>query len=115
MSADGSDRHGSEISRRDLIKKIGAAAGVAAFGPTALAQGQGAPQAPPIIPPRNVTTTPAREWGPDAGPTAYPDPDIVAIDPMFNRYRPGNTAIHRLWTGAMWSEGPAWCSQGRYL
>jgi gluconolactonase len=29
--------------------------------------------------------------------------------------RIGNTPIQRLWTGALWSEGPAWSSQGRYL
>jgi gluconolactonase len=27
----------------------------------------------------------------------------------------GNTPIKRLWTGALWSEGPAWSAQGRYL
>src|SRR5215216_1409161 len=26
-----------------------------------------------------------------------------------------NTAIKRLWTGALWTEGPAWSSQGRFL
>ena len=26
-----------------------------------------------------------------------------------------NTSIKRLWTGALWTEGPAWNSQGRYL
>jgi gluconolactonase len=37
------------------------------------------------------------------------------VDPAFNALRVNNTAIHRLWTGGMWSEGPAWCSQGKYL
>lgn len=27
----------------------------------------------------------------------------------------GNTAIKRLWTGALWAEGPAWNAVGRYL
>jgi len=27
----------------------------------------------------------------------------------------GNTPIKRLWTGALWAEGPAWCGEGRYL
>jgi len=45
----------------------------------------------------------------------YPDPDIITIDPSFGALRLGNTAIQRLWTGAYWSEGPAWSSQGRYL
>jgi gluconolactonase len=41
--------------------------------------------------------------------------DIIVIDPSFNALRTGNTAIHRLWTGAQWCEGPAWCGQGQYL
>jgi gluconolactonase len=45
----------------------------------------------------------------------YPDPDLITIDPSFNALRLGNTPIQRLWTGAFWSEGPAWSSQGRYL
>ena len=45
----------------------------------------------------------------------YPDPDVLTIDPSFNTLRLGNTALVRLWTGALWSEGPAWNSQGRYL
>ena len=45
----------------------------------------------------------------------YPDPDLVTVDPAFNGLRIGNTPIQRLWTGALWSEGPAWSSQGRYL
>lgn len=45
----------------------------------------------------------------------YPDPDIMTIEPAFNALRIGNTPIQRLWTGALWCEGPAWCGQGRYL
>ena len=33
----------------------------------------------------------------------------------FNGLRQPNTPIQRLWTGALWSEGPAWNGQGRYL
>ena len=39
----------------------------------------------------------------------------MTVDPAFNGLRIGNTPIQRLWTGALWSEGPAWSSQGRYL
>jgi gluconolactonase len=39
----------------------------------------------------------------------------VILDPRFAEYRQGNTAIKRLWTGALWAEGPAWSSAGRYL
>ena len=34
---------------------------------------------------------------------------------MFNGLRQANTPIQRLWTGALWSEGPAWNGVGRYL
>ncbi len=48
-------------------------------------------------------------------PVRYPDPDIVAHDPRFNRYKLGNTPIQRLHTGSLWAEGPAWNGVGRYL
>lgn len=56
-----------------------------------------------------------RLYGPDAPPMRYPDPDIVALEPAFARYKLSNTAIARLWTGALWAEGPAWSGGGRYL
>src|SRR3954451_22086803 len=56
-----------------------------------------------------------RDYGQHAIPVRYPDPDIVVLDPRFAQYRVGNTSIKRLWTGALWSEGPAWNSGGRYL
>ena len=34
---------------------------------------------------------------------------------MFDGLAQPNSAIQRLWTGALWSEGPAWSGQGRYL
>jgi gluconolactonase len=34
---------------------------------------------------------------------------------LFNGYVQANSAIKRLWTGALWAEGPAWSGQGRYL
>ena len=42
-------------------------------------------------------------------------PDVIVIDPSFNALRVFNSPIQRLYTGALWSEGPAWSSQGRYL
>jgi gluconolactonase len=101
-------------SRRDLIGTLGAA-GVAAFAPRAAhAQPPPSPAAPRIGPP-TVVSNPPRDFTPGAQPVTYPDPDIVTIDPSFNSLRIGNTPIQRLWTGAYWSEGPAWSSQGRYL
>ena len=107
----------SEISRRQLIPRIGAVAGIAAFMPRALAaQGAQAPtQTPPRIGPPSVISNPARDFTPGAQPVSYPDPDLITIDPSFNSLRIGNTPIQRLWTGGYWCEGPAWSSQGRYL
>ena len=56
-----------------------------------------------------------RTFGPAADPQRYPDPDIVVLDPRFAQLRVTNTAIQRLWTGALWAEGPAWSAGGRYL
>lgn len=56
----------------------------------------------------------ARNFGPDAAPVRYPDPDIVVLDKRF-KYKLGNTPIQRLYTGTLWAEGPAWSGVGRYL
>ena len=100
------------VSRRSLLKTIGAAAGVAIAVPrTAAAQ---APQ-PPIGPPSTITNPP-RDFGPNAPPTTYfTDPDILVVDPAFGGLVQVNSSIKRLWTGALWAEGPAWSGLGRYL
>ena len=54
-----------------------------------------------------------RNWGRDT--IRYPDPAIEVIDSRFARYKIGNSAIERLWTGARWAEGPVWFGDGRYL
>jgi gluconolactonase len=67
------------------------------------------PSPPLAIPPEQP-----RDWsGRDL--VRYPDPDIVALDTRFRRYIVGNTVMRRLYTGASWSEGPAWNGVGRYL
>ena len=55
-----------------------------------------------------------RDWSGGA-PLRYPDPDLVALDPRFQRYILFNTPIQRLHTGSLWAEGPAWNGVGRYL
>lgn len=60
-------------------------------------------------------TAMARDYGPNAAPVRYPDPDIVSLDDRFNKYKLGNTPIQRLFTGSLWAEGPAWNGVGRYL
>ncbi len=37
------------------------------------------------------------------------------IDPEFEGCLIGHARVERLWTGARWSEGPAWFAAGRYL
>jgi len=92
---------------------MGAVTGAAVVVPR-IATAQ-APSAGPVTPPSTVTSPP-RDFGPHAPPTTYfADPDILTIEPIFNSLRQPNTPIMRLWTGALWSEGPAWNSQGRYL
>jgi gluconolactonase len=48
-------------------------------------------------------------------PVAYPDPAVEIVDPRFAKYRQGNAAVERLYTGARWAEGPVWFGDGRYL
>jgi len=111
MEREACDRREAQMmSRRTMMKAMGAAAGAAVVVPgIALAQGQ------PAEPPSTVTTPP-RDFGPNAPPNVYfTDPDVITIDPLFNGLRQPNAPIQRLWTGALWSEGPAWSSQGRYL
>ncbi len=55
-----------------------------------------------------------RDWT-GQHPIRYPDPDIVVLDKRFAKYKIGNAAIERLYTGMRWGEGPAWCAGGRYL
>jgi gluconolactonase len=96
------------ISRRTLLTTLGAAAAGAA-GTALSAQG-------PAGGPPSTVTTPPRDFGPGAPPTTYfLDPDIVVVDPAFGALVQPNAAITRLWTGALWAEGPAWCAQGRYM
>jgi len=47
--------------------------------------------------------------------TRYPDASVVVLSPRFAKYKIGNAAIQRLWTGALWAEGCAWNGGGRYL
>lgn len=81
------------LSRRRFLRHSAVAAAGAALAPSLLR---------------------ARDWS-GQNPVRYPDPDIVALDPRFNRYKLGNTGIQRLHTGTLWAEGPAWNGVGRYL
>ncbi|MGO4666089.1 SMP-30/gluconolactonase/LRE family protein [Bosea sp. 2RAB26] len=99
-----------ELSRRHLIAAMGTGALAMATNP-ALAQAPPGPLGPP-----STITSPPRDFSRNGAPTTYfTDPDILAVDPVFNNYAQPNSAIQRLWTGALWAEGPAWNAQGRYL
>ena len=48
-------------------------------------------------------------------PILYPDPAVEVVDPRFAKYKVGNAAVERLYTGTRWAEGPVWFGDGRYL
>lgn len=100
-------------SRRNLLRTLGVGAGALSLGAVvAKAQTGGAG---PVAPPSTVTMPP-RDFGPNGAPNVYFwDPDIIAVDPSFNGLAQPNAPIQRLWTGALWAEGPAWNAQGQYL
>lgn len=81
------------LDRRDLLRTAGAATAAAMLSGSAL----------------------ARDFGRNAQPQRYPDPDIVVIDDKRFKAKVGNAAIQRLFTGCLWAEGPAWNAQGRHL
>src|SRR4051795_2299142 len=96
------------VDRRRFLASLGAGA-VALSAGVAL----GAEEKGPNV---TTVTTPPRDFGPNAPPNVYFwDPDVPAVDPSFNGLAQPNAPIQRLWTGALWAEGPAWNSQGRYL
>ena len=59
----------------------------------------------------------ARDYSENAPPAGYPDPDIIALDDRFNKYKLGNTPIQRIFRSKklLWAEGPAWNGVGKYL
>lgn len=56
----------------------------------------------------------ARDWS-GQNPERYPDPDVIALEPAFQKYIQGNSPLRRLHTGLLWAEGPAWNGSGNYL
>ncbi len=99
----------ASITRRSLLATV---AGAVVARRSMSAQSR---QNPPASAP-TVISNPPRDFGPDAAPTTYfNDPDVLTIDRAFDALVQPNAAIRRLWTGALWAEGPAWNSQGRYL
>src|SRR5262245_9575360 len=111
MTETSNSESGDTLSRRGFVRALGAGVGAVALGAAAARAQTPAPMGPP-----STVTTPPRDFGPTGAPTTYFwDPDIIAVDPSFNGLAQPNAPIQRLWTGALWSEGPAWNAQGRYL
>ena len=81
------------ISRRTFIQAAAALGAITGMAPTAF----------------------ARNFGSEAEPVRYPEPDVVVLDKRFAKYKLGNTPILRLYRGTLWAEGPAWNGVGRYL
>jgi gluconolactonase len=99
------------LSRRALVGAVAVGGAAFALASRASAAGDMGPVAPPT-----TVTSPPRDFGPNGAPTTYFwDPDVIAVDPSFNRLAQPNAPIQRLWTGSLWGEGPAWNAQGRYL
>ena len=48
-----------------------------------------------------------RDWT-NQEPVRYPDPDVVALDKSFEKYKLFNAVIYRHYVGTKWAEGPAW-------
>jgi len=99
----------STLTRRGALQTLGLAGSAALLAPT-FARAQTSVPAP-----ASTVSTPPRDFSPGAAPALYPDPDVLVVDPAFNGLRVFNSTIQRLFTGTLWSEGPAWSSQGRYL
>ncbi|NNM71528.1 SMP-30/gluconolactonase/LRE family protein [Enterovirga aerilata] len=105
-----SSEEGGALSRRAFTSILGVGAAAAASG-AAFGQAPSQRQGPPT-----VVSNPPRDFSPRGAPTTYfSDPDILSVDPSFDNLVQPNAAIQRIWTGALWAEGPAWNAQGRYL
>ena len=102
--------------RRQSLSRRGVIAGGAGLAGALLASGAARAQQPSanLGTPASVVTNPPRDWS-SHNPSIYPDPDVVVVDPSFIPLRRYQGAIYRVWTGALWAEGPAWSSQGRYV
>ena len=110
LNEPGQGNHWPSVGRRRFL--AGAGAGAVALGAR---MALGAEAMGPVAPPSTVTSPP-RDFGPEGAPNVYFwDADVIAVDPSFNGLAQPNAPIQRLWTGALWAEGPAWNAEGRYL
>ncbi len=89
------------MNRRAFLALTAGATAVATHASASIAaQPPGRPMPPPG-PPREIVR--------------YPDPAVRSLDPRFDKYKVGNAAIERLYTGCRWAEGPVWFGDLRCL
>lgn len=113
VQRDFDSRRNASMRRRKLLGGMGAAVGAGMLVPRWVGA-QAAAAAPPGPP--STITQPPRDFSRRGAPTTYfTDPDVLTVDPAFDGLRQPNAPIQRLWTGALWAEGPAWNSVGRFL
>ncbi|HEY4137723.1 MAG TPA: SMP-30/gluconolactonase/LRE family protein [Casimicrobiaceae bacterium] len=113
MAKDSFDAEAIESRSRRNLMGAGVTIGAAILA-TRIAGAQTSTSAP-AAPPSTITQPP-RDFSPRGAPTTYfTDPDVLTVQPAFDGLRQPNATIQRLWTGALWSEGPAWNAEGRYL
>jgi gluconolactonase len=98
------------LSRRSVMAGSAGLAGAAVLASAARAQQPNANLGTPA----SVITNPPRDFA-RGHPSIYPDPDVIVVDPSFLPLRRTQGAIYRVWTGALWAEGPTWSNQGQYL
>ncbi|MBV1831036.1 SMP-30/gluconolactonase/LRE family protein [Komagataeibacter sp. AV436] len=91
------------------------AGGLAAGGLWRIGQRARAASPDNLPQPPSVVSNPPRQWGADAPVTPLPDPDILVLDPSFGNLAYSNAGLKLAWRGGGWLEGPAWCSEGRFL
>ncbi|WP_130731221.1 SMP-30/gluconolactonase/LRE family protein [Komagataeibacter xylinus] len=91
------------------------AGGLAAGGLWTIGQRARAASPDSLPQPPSVVSNPPRQWGADAPVTPLPDPDILVLDPSFGNLAYANAGLKLAWRGGGWLEGPAWCSEGRFL
>ncbi|MCM8532203.1 MAG: SMP-30/gluconolactonase/LRE family protein [Lentisphaeraceae bacterium] len=95
------------FSRRGFLQGLTASTVTASF----LTSVHGQTKVPAVLDDANT----CRDYGKNAAPVRYPDPDLKVLDDRFKKYMLGNTPIQRIYTGNFWAEGPAWNGSGRYL
>ena len=99
------------LSRRRVLAGTAGLAGAAVLASGAARAQQSSAN---LGTPASVISNPPRDFA-RGHPAIYPDPDVIVVDPSFLPLRRAQGAIYRVWTGALWAEGPTWSNQGQYL